>query len=59
MEIAKPIASLPPLATRLVKESLRRGLDLSNLTDASLVHLYRFMALERTEDRTEGARCVA
>ena len=54
MEVATYIASLPPLATRLVKESLNRGLDIPNLADASLVDLYRFMALELTEDKTEG-----
>ena len=59
LEIARHIASLPPLATRLVKESLQRGLDLPNLGDASLVDLYRFMALELTEDKTEGhAACL-
>lgn len=54
MEVAKHIASLPPLAARLTKESLNRGLDLPNVADASLVDLYRFMALELTEDKTEG-----
>jgi enoyl-CoA hydratase/carnithine racemase len=54
MEVADYIVSLPPLATRLVKESLNRGLDIPNLADASLVDLYRFMALELTEDKTEG-----
>ncbi|MBI2887930.1 MAG: enoyl-CoA hydratase/isomerase family protein [Chloroflexi bacterium] len=54
LEVANHIASLPPLATRIVKESLIRGLDIPNLSDASLVDLYRFMALELTEDKTEG-----
>jgi enoyl-CoA hydratase/carnithine racemase len=54
MEVAEYIASLPPLATQLVKESLNRGLDIPNLADASLVDLYRFMALEATEDKNEG-----
>ena len=45
---------MPPLAARLVKESLLRGMDIPNLSDASLVDLYRFMALELTEDKTEG-----
>ena len=53
-EVAEYIASLPPLATQLVKESLNRGLDIPNLSDASLVDLYRFMALEATEDKGEG-----
>jgi enoyl-CoA hydratase/carnithine racemase len=56
MEVAEYIASLPPLATQMVKESLNRGLDIPNLADASLVDLYRFMALEATEDKDEGHR---
>jgi enoyl-CoA hydratase/carnithine racemase len=54
MEIAGHIAALPPLAAQLTKESLHRGLDIPNLSDASLVDLYRFMALESTEDKDEG-----
>jgi enoyl-CoA hydratase/carnithine racemase len=54
MEIAGHIAALPPLAAQLTKESLQRGLDIPNLSDASLVDLYRFMALESTEDKDEG-----
>ena len=54
MEVAEYIASLPPLATQMVKESLLRGLDIPNLSDASLVDLYRFMALEATKDKEEG-----
>jgi hypothetical protein len=38
----------------MTKESLLRGLDIPNLSDASLVDLYRFMALEQTEDKDEG-----
>src|SRR5215813_4556286 len=54
MEVATLITSLPPLAARLTKESLLRGLDIPNLADASLVDLYRFAALELTEDKAEG-----
>lgn len=54
LEVATHIASLPPLAARLTKESLNRGLDIPNLSDASFVDLYRFMALELTEDKNEG-----
>jgi enoyl-CoA hydratase/carnithine racemase len=54
MEVADHLASLPPLAAQLVKESLNRGLDIPNVSDASLVDLYRFMALEATEDKDEG-----
>jgi enoyl-CoA hydratase/carnithine racemase len=54
MEMAASIAALPPLAAQMAKESLQRGLDIPNLADASLVDLYRFMALEGTEDKNEG-----
>ena len=54
LEVASHVASLPPLAARIAKESLLRGMDIPNLSDASLVDLYRFMALELTEDKTEG-----
>jgi enoyl-CoA hydratase/carnithine racemase len=54
LEVATHLASLPPLAARLTKESLLRGLDIPNLSDASLVDLYRFAALEQTEDKAEG-----
>ena len=54
LEVANHVASLPPLAARLAKESLLRGLDIPNLADASLVDLYRFAALELTEDKAEG-----
>lgn len=54
LEVAAHLAALPPLAARLTKESLVRGLDIPNLSDASLVDLYRFAALELTEDKAEG-----
>lgn len=54
LEVANHVASLPPLAARITKESLLRGMDIPDLSDASLVDLYRFMALELTEDKTEG-----
>jgi enoyl-CoA hydratase/carnithine racemase len=54
LEVAGHVASLPPMATRLAKESLLRGLDIPNLSDASLVDLYRFATLELTEDKAEG-----
>src|SRR5437899_3555340 len=56
LEIAAHVASLPPLAARLAKESLVRGLDIPNLSDASFVDLYRFAVLEQTEDKAEGHR---
>jgi enoyl-CoA hydratase/carnithine racemase len=54
LEVAGHVASLPPLAAQLAKESLLRGLDIPNLSDASLVDLYRFATLELTEDKAEG-----
>ena len=54
LEVAAHLAGLPPLAAQLTKESLLRGLDIPNLSDASLVDLYRFSALELTEDKAEG-----
>jgi enoyl-CoA hydratase/carnithine racemase len=56
LEVAAHVAALPPLAARLTKESIVRGLDIPNLADASLVDLYRFAALELTEDKAEGHR---
>jgi enoyl-CoA hydratase/carnithine racemase len=56
LEVAGHIAALPPLAAQLAKESLVRGLDIPNLSDASLVDLYRFAALELTEDKAEAHR---
>jgi enoyl-CoA hydratase/carnithine racemase len=54
LEVAGQLAALPPMAARLAKESLLRGLDIPNLSDASMVDLYRFAALELTEDKAEG-----
>jgi enoyl-CoA hydratase/carnithine racemase len=54
MEVAEHIAGLPPLATRMAKESLRHGLDIPNMSDAALVDLYRFMVLGLTEDKEEA-----
>ena len=54
LEVATHVAALPPLAARLAKESLLRGLDVPNLADAALVDLYRFATLELTDDKAEG-----
>lgn len=56
LQIADDIAALPPLSTRLVKESLTKGLDIPNIKDASEVDVYRFMALSQTEDSKEAHR---
>jgi enoyl-CoA hydratase/carnithine racemase len=55
-EIAEHIAGLPPLAVSLMKESLNRGLDISNIQDSSLADSYRFMVLELSKDKDEAHR---
>ena len=55
MKVADHIASLSPLAARVAKESLNSGLNVP-LDEAAHADLYRFMALEMTEDKTEGHR---
>jgi enoyl-CoA hydratase len=55
MEVAEHIASLPPLAARLAKESVISGFEVP-LSELANIDLYRFMALEQTEDKTEGHR---
>lgn len=54
MEVAEHIAGHPPLSARLTRESLNQGLNMPDLTDAALVDLYRFLALEGTEDKQES-----
>jgi enoyl-CoA hydratase/carnithine racemase len=54
MEIAQHIADQPPLTTRLVKESLNLGLEMPSADLAAHVDMYRFFALEGTEDKKEG-----
>jgi enoyl-CoA hydratase/carnithine racemase len=56
LKIADDIAELPPLATRLVKESLTKGLDIPNIRDASEADTYRFMMLSLTDDAKESHR---
>jgi enoyl-CoA hydratase/carnithine racemase len=56
MRVAERLAELPPLAARLAKESLNRGLDMPNVADAAYIDLYRFMALSQTEDAKESHR---
>ena len=54
LAVADHIAGLPPLAVRMVKESMNRGLDIPNIADAALVDAYRFMVLELSEDKAEA-----
>ena len=53
MEVAEHVASLPPLAARLVKEAVVFGQD-APLREAANADLYRFMALELTADKKEA-----
>jgi enoyl-CoA hydratase/carnithine racemase len=53
MTVSEHIASLPPLAARLTKESLNFGMNIPQ-TDAALADLYRFAMLELTEDKAES-----
>ncbi len=53
LEVANHIAALPPLAARLAKEAVAFGLD-GSLREAANADLYRFMALELTEDKKEA-----
>ncbi|HEX2173563.1 MAG TPA: enoyl-CoA hydratase-related protein [Dehalococcoidia bacterium] len=54
--LGEKIAGLPPLAVRMGKESLNKGLDIPSVREAAQADLYRFMALTLTEDRLEGHR---
>jgi enoyl-CoA hydratase/carnithine racemase len=54
-KVAEHISSLPPLASRVAKESINQGYDLP-LSEAAHGDLYRFMALQLTEDKSEGHR---
>ena len=57
MELARSgIAGLPPLATRLAKESLNRGMDIANIKDVLQADVYRFAVLSQTEDSLEAHR---
>jgi enoyl-CoA hydratase/carnithine racemase len=53
MEVAEHVAALPPLAARLAKEAVVFGQDVP-LREAANADLYRFMALELTEDKKEA-----
>lgn len=53
LEVAEHVAALPPLAARLAKESVAFGMDVP-LREAANADLYRFMALELTEDKKES-----
>ena len=54
-KVAEHVASLSPLAARVAKESINSGYNVP-LGEAAHTDLYRFMALQLTEDKTEGHR---
>src|SRR5262245_15538221 len=53
-DYAKRLAALPPLAVRMGKESLNKGLDIASLKEAAQTDIYRFMLLGQTEDSREA-----
>ena len=54
MEVAEHIAALPPLATRLAKEAVEVAASTCRCARPANADLYRFMALEMTEDKEEA-----
>lgn len=53
-DYATRLAGLPPLAARMAKESLNKGLDIASLKEAAQTDIYRFMLLGQTEDSHEA-----
>lgn len=53
-DYARRLATLPPLAARMAKESLNKGLDIASLKEAAQTDIYRFMLLGQTEDSHEA-----
>ena len=53
-DYARRLAALPPLAVRMAKESLNKGLDIASLKEAAQTDIYRFMLLGQTEDSHEA-----
>ena len=53
-DYAQRLAALPPLAVRMAKESLNKGLDIASLKEAAQTDIYRFMLLGQTEDSHEA-----
>ena len=59
MELAEHVAGLPPLATRLAKESLNRGMDIANIKDASAGRRLPLRRAEPDRGLPRGAPGVA
>jgi enoyl-CoA hydratase/carnithine racemase len=53
-DYARRLALLPPLAVRLAKDSLNKGLDIASIKEAAQADIYRFMLLGQTEDSNEA-----
>jgi enoyl-CoA hydratase/carnithine racemase len=53
-DYARRLAALPPLAVRMAKDSLNKGLDIASLKEAAQADIYRFMLLGQTEDSREA-----
>ncbi len=53
-DYARRLAAQPPLAVRMAKESLNKGLDIASLKEAAQTDIYRFMLLGQTEDSHEA-----
>jgi enoyl-CoA hydratase/carnithine racemase len=53
-DYARRLTALPPLAVRMAKESLNKGLDIASLKEAAQADIYRFMLLGQTEDSHEA-----
>ena len=53
---AERLAALPPLAARMAKESMNKGLDIASLKEAAQTDIYRFMLLGQTDDSHEAHR---
>ncbi len=51
---AERLAALPPLAVRMAKESLNKGMDIASLKESAQSDIYRFMLLGQTEDSHEA-----
>jgi enoyl-CoA hydratase/carnithine racemase len=58
MEMATKIVNKPPLSIRLLKEGVRRGLNMP-LDEWKQWHAFAFPFISATEDHTEGAKAFA
>lgn len=54
LEFTTQLAALPPLAVKMVKESVREGLERGSIEGAGIGDLYRTICLQQTEDSAEA-----